>query len=292
MSSNQNQGGCSSGSCSSCGGDNAQQPPVHPVDNDQKMRERMGQVKHKLLVFSGKGGVGKSSVAVNLAVDLQQKGYRVGLLDVDVHGPSVPTLLGLERKQAGATEGAMIPVMYKNLKVISIGFLMEDPDSPVIWRGPLKMGVIKQFLEDVHWGELDFLIIDAPPGTGDEPLSVAQLVTDAKAVVVTTPQKVSTADVRKSINFCHKVNMPILGVVENMSGMILPNGEKMDIFGAGGGKSMAAQMNVPFITELPIDPEAAKHADLGKPFVDNLPESPLTKAFAAVTETAAKLEPR
>ena len=292
MSSNHNEGGCSSGSCSSCGSSHAQQPPVHPVDNDQKMRERMGKVKHKLLVFSGKGGVGKSSVAVNLAVDLQQKGYRVGLLDVDVHGPSVPTLLGLERKMAGASDGAMIPVMYKNLKVISIGFLMEDPDSPVIWRGPLKMGVIKQFLEDVHWGELDYLIIDAPPGTGDEPLSVAQLVTDAHAIVVTTPQKVSTTDVRKSINFCHKVNMPILGVVENMSGMILPSGERVDLFGTGGGKTMAAQMNVPFLGDLPIDPLAAKAADEGKPFVDHLPDSPLTKAFAVITETVAKLEPR
>ena len=192
-------------------------------EDDRLLQDRMSHIRHKIVVLSGKGGVGKSTVAVNIAVGLMMSGKKVGLLDVDIHGPSVPTMLGLEKERAQGADGELIPVIWENMKVMSLGFLLENQDHAVIWRGPMKMGVIKQFLKDVAWGDLDFLVVDSPPGTGDEPLSVCQLLgTVDGAVIVTTPQKVAAIDVRKSITFCRQLNVPVMGVVENMSGFACP----------------------------------------------------------------------
>lgn len=239
------------------------------VISELQLQERMKKVRNKIVVLSGKGGVGKSTVAVNLAQSLANRGKRVGLLDVDVHGPSVPTMLGLDDYKIQPTGQELEPALFEGMKVISIGFLLPDHDSPVIWRGPLKMGVIQQFLRDVNWGELDYLIIDAPPGTGDEPLTIGQLVPEAKALIVTTPQKVATMDVRKSITFCNQMNLPILGIVENMNGMVCPKcGEHLVIFPNGEAKEMASQMGVEFLASLPMDPNVASGADQGQVFVN------------------------
>lgn len=194
----------------------------------------------KIVVLSGKGGVGKSTVAVNLATALALNGLRVGLLDVDIHGPSVPTMLGLENETLKGGPEGLFPVEFGGLKIMSLGFLLQNPDDAVIWRGPMKMGVIKQFLTDVQWGDLDYLIVDAPPGTGDEPLSICQLIQPLDgAVIVTTPQKVAAIDVRKSISFCRRLAVPVLGVIENMSGFVCPKcGEVTQILPTGGGKRL------------------------------------------------------
>jgi len=221
-------------------------------------------------------------VAVNLAVTLAARGLRVGLLDADIHGPSVPKLLQLERSQVLSDGENIVPAVYgANLKVMSIAFLIQDKNEAVIWRGPLKMKVLRQFLSDVNWGELDYLVVDLPPGTGDEPLSVAQLIPNVTgAVVVTTPQELSIADVRRCITFCHKLEMPVLGVVENMSGFICPHcGKAVDIFGAGGGRRMAEDMDVPFLGAIPIDPEVVRASDGGEPFVASRPDGPAATAF-------------
>ncbi len=251
----------------------------------QRLTHRMCGIKHKILVLSGKGGVGKSTVAVNIAASLAGQGYSVGLLDVDVHGPSVPTMLGLTR--AGVTQSAegIEPVMAgPNFKVISVAFFLEHPEQAVIWRGPMKMAVIKQFLGDVNWGELDYLIIDSPPGTGDEPLSVCQLIENLDGcVMVTTPQEVASADVRRSITFCNQLAVPVLGIVENMSGFRCPKcGEVVNIFAEGGGRKMAEDMNVRFLGSVPIDPEIVKCGDSGKPYVYSFAESATAKTFEAI----------
>lgn len=248
----------------------------------------LSRVKNKLVVMSGKGGVGKSTVSANLAVALAKQGFQVGLLDVDVHGPSIPKLMGLEGKKVNATPDGMVsPVLYsENLKVISVGFLIENEDSAVIWRGPMKYNAIKQFLTDVDWGELDYLIIDSPPGTGDEPLAVCQLVGEnAQAVVVTTPQDVALSDVYKSINFCEKVEIPVAGVVENMSGFVCPKcGEKINIFGAGGGKMLAERTDKKFLGEVPIDPDIVKRGDSGTPFMASKSDSIVYIAFEDIVK--------
>ncbi len=229
-------------------------------------------IGHTIVVMSGKGGVGKSTVAVNLAFSLSRRGYRVGLMDTDIHGPSVPGMLGLEGKRiASGNSGRLIPVQYgDNLNVLSIGFLLNDPDDAVIWRGPKKLGAIRQFLTMADWGELDFLIVDSPPGTGDEPLSVCQLVGNADgAVIVTTPQDVALKDVRKSISFCRRLGMPIIGVVENMSGYICPHcGKRSDIFSRGGGEKMAQAMNERYLGGIPLEASVVEKGDEGKPFSD------------------------
>lgn len=244
----------------------------------------MHLIRHKVIVLSGKGGVGKSTVAVNLAVALALAGKRVGLLDVDIHGPSVPKLLRLDDAKVQVEDGAILPVERAGLKVMSIGLLLHAHDDAVIWRGPMKMGVIKQFLQDVRWGELDYLIIDSPPGTGDEPLSVCQLVKNADgAVVVTTPQDVATTDVRRSITFCRQLNLPVLGVVENMSGFKCPQcGTVTDIFKTGGGEQMATEMKIPFLGRIPIDPAVGQACDDGKPFVDHYGRTETAKAFERI----------
>ena len=248
------------------------------------LKGRLHRIRHKILVMSGKGGVGKSTVAANLAISLSLAGKRVGLLDVDIHGPSIPKMLHLEDSIVQTRDGVMLPVEHAGLKVMSIGFLLRDRDDAVIWRGPRKMTVIKQFLEDVAWGDLDYLIIDAPPGTGDEPLSVCQLATPVDgAIVVTTPQDVATADVRKSINFCHQLELPVLGVVENMSGFVCPKcGDVTDIFKSGGGERMAADMVVPFLGRIPIDPAIGQACDDGTPFVYHYSRTETAKAFERV----------
>ncbi len=253
---------------------------------DQVLTARMSLIKHKILVLSGKGGVGKSTVAVNLAVALALDGERVGLLDVDIHGPSVPKLLGLERAPIRAdSEEMILPVLYeKTLKVMSIGFLLQGRDDAVIWRGPMKHGVINQFLRDVEWGDLDYLIIDVPPGTGDEPLSVIQLVEDADgAIVVTTPQEIALIDVRKAVDFCRKLSLRVLGVIENMSGFVCPKcGARTDILGAGGGEEMARSLGVPFLGRIPIDMQIVEAGDAGRPYIRHYGQTETSRAFARI----------
>lgn len=247
----------------------------------ESLDERMNLIRHKIIVMSGKGGVGKSTVAANLAVSLALAGKKVGLLDVDIHGPSIPKMMHLNDARVEIEQGAILPIEKGGIKVMSIGFLLENRDAAVIWRGPMKMGVIKQFLKDVKWGELDFLIVDSPPGTGDEPLSVCQLLKNADgAVIVTTPQDVATADVRKSINFCRQLSMPILGVVENMSGFACPKcGEVTDIFKSGGGELMASEMKATFLGRIPIDPAIGRSCDDGTPFIYHHNRTETAKAF-------------
>jgi len=246
--------------------------------------ETLRRIKHKIVVLSGKGGVGKSTVAVNLAVSLGLAGNRVGILDIDIHGPSVPKMLHLENHRLESDGVKLTPAEVGNLKVISIGFMLQDADDAIIWRGPMKAGVIKQFIEEVNWGELDYLVVDCPPGTGDEPLSVIQTLADADgAVVVTTPQDVALADVRKSIQFCRQLNLPVLGVIENMSGFICPHcGEVVDIFKSGGGERMAYEMNVPFLGRVPLDPLVVTAGDAGTPYVYNYAKSGAAIAFEPI----------
>ena len=249
----------------------------------QELAENLARIKFKIIVMSGKGGVGKSTVAVNLAVSLAHHDKRVGLLDIDIHGPSVPKLLDLEGRAPDVDDGKMIPVsLGDHLQVMSMGFLLEHRDDAIIWRGPMKYGVIKQLIKDVRWGDLDFLVVDSPPGTGDEPLSVRQLIPDADgAVIVTTPQELALADVRKSVNFCRKLNLPVLGVVENMSGFVCPHcGEVTDIFTAGGGQSMAEQMDIPFLGRIPLDPRIAQAGDAGRPHAYEDQQTPAGQVFA------------
>lgn len=248
----------------SCGISN--QPDQHAIQ-DAEIKDRLSHIKNKILVMSGKGGVGKSSIAAYLAVCLANKGCKVGLMDVDLHGPSIPRMLGLNGTvKPSFHPGKAMPVnLMPNLDVISIETLMgENKDAATIWRGPLKIGVIRQFISDIEWPDLDYLIIDSPPGTGDEPLTVAQTIKDAKALIVTTPQEISLADVRKSINFCRRVGMFILGLVENMSGFICPHcGENIDLFKSNGGQLMATKENISLLASLPIEPEVVRRGDEG-----------------------------
>ena len=251
-----------------------------------ELQTRMERIGKKLLVLSGKGGVGKSTVAANLAMSLAQAGKKVGLLDVDLHGPSLTKIFGLEGRRLESDEtGSIAPIQInENLSVVSVGLMLESLDAAVIWRGPMKYNVIRQFLKDVAWGQLDYLVIDSPPGTGDEPLAVAQLVgKDAQAVIVTTPQDVAVADVRRSISFCRKLDLHIAGVVENMSGLVCPHcGGHIDLFKTGGGEALAAETNVPFLGRIPLDPQIVASGDTGQPFVQSFPDSPATQAFAAI----------
>ena len=264
------------------------------VDESQRQLEelelqtRMERIGKKLLVLSGKGGVGKSTVAVNLAVSLALAGKKVGLLGVDLHGPSIPTILGLATQSLGLGAGGAIEPLpvSKNLSVVSVGLIVQSAKDAVVWRGPMKYKVIQQFLKDVAWGHLDYLVIDSPPGTGDEPLSVAQLAGQgASAVVVSTPQAVAIADVRRSVSFCHLLDLPVAGIIENMSGFACPHcGETIDLFPVGGAEQLAAEMGVPFLGRIPIDPQIVTSGDGGQPFVEAFAASPAAKAFAAVVQ--------
>ncbi len=250
----------------------------------QKLKDRMGKIKHKIAVISGKGGVGKSTVTVNLAAAFAIQGKRVGILDADIHGPSVPRLLGLEGRHVETSPEGALPVKGPlGMKVMSIDFFLAE-QMPTIWRGPLKMRAIRQFLVDIVWGELDFLFIDLPPGTGDEPLSVAQLLPDIDGVVIVSmPSELSSTIVKKAITFAGIVKMPIIGVVENFSGFVCPHcGTKTEIFRSGGGRKMAEEVGVPFLGSIPIDPTVGIDSDKGKPFVLAHKDSAATKAFMEV----------
>jgi Mrp family chromosome partitioning ATPase/predicted Fe-Mo cluster-binding NifX family protein len=271
----------------------AEQKGFQEEDEQLQVRYQMNRISHKILVLSGKGGVGKSTVAVNLAVSLALAGKKVGLLDVDIHGPSVPKILNLEDKKPVSLAETIQPIpVMDNLSAMSVGFFLPDPDSPVIWRGPMKYQMIKQFLKDVLWSDLDFLIVDAPPGTGDEPLAVAQLIGDADgAVIVTTPQQVAVTDVRKCISFCRQLDLPVLGVIENMSGFICPDcGHTVNIFKAGGGENMALQMNIPFLGRIPIDPQIVEACDSGRPYVQAYQDSIAARSFAEAIKPILELD--
>ena len=236
--------------------------------------------------MSGKGGVGKSTVSVNLALSLAKKGFKVGLMDVDIHGPDVVRMLNLKGsvEPPDTPDGLVPPLNYnENLKVVSLEYMMKDRDEAIIWRGPLKIQAIRQFVADMDWGELDYLIVDAPPGTGDEPLSVAQTIPNTKAIVVTTPQKVALADVRKSINFCKSVKMEIVGVVENMSGFVCPHcNETVDIFKSGGGEQVAREFDLAFLGRVPMDPKVVLAGDDGEPYLSSDEQSPAVSAFSEI----------
>jgi len=275
------------GSCGgSCGTQESQQAAA--AQQEVAIKMSLGKIKNKILVMSGKGGVGKSTVSVNLALGLADKGYKVGLMDVDIHGPDVVRMLNLKGsvEPPATKDGLVPPLKYNdNLKVVSLEFLMRDRDEAIIWRGPLKIQAIRQFVSDMDWGELDYLIIDAPPGTGDEPLSVAQTIPNVKAIVVTTPQKVALADVRKSINFCKTVKVEIAGVVENMSGFVCPHCNKtVDIFKSGGGESLARELELPFLGKIPMDPQVVMAGDDGTPYLSSSADSPAIQAFGEVVK--------
>ena len=257
---------------------------------DENLKRRMLRIKNKILVMSGKGGVGKTTVSVNLSLGLAAAGYKVGILDTDLHGPNIAKMLGVEEKKIFSTDNGLEPVKVReNLYAISLALSGYEADTPVIWRGPLKMGAIKQFLADVNWGELDYLIIDSPPGTGDEPLSVCQLIPELKgSIIVTTPQSVAVLDSRKSINFSKKLNIPILGVIENMSGFSCPDcGKEIFLFGKGGGEKAAAEMDVAFLGAIPIDPSIVEAGDSGTHYVlEN--ESDAVKAMKEIIKKVEK----
>ena len=233
------------------------------------MQETLSKIKHKIFVMSGKGGVGKSSIAANIATGLADKGFKTGLMDVDLHGPSIAKIMGLDGMLGISPNRKLLPYKYsENLGVVSMQSLMQDADQAVIWRGPAKAGMIQQFVGQVEWGNLDFLIIDAPPGTGDEPLTVVQTIRDAKAVVVTTPQEVALSDVRKSINFCDTVKLPVVGLIENMGPFKCPGCDHViALFKSGGGVKTAEAMNIPFLGTLPFSPAVVIASDDGTPII-------------------------
>jgi len=256
------------------------------AEMDTKVKGSLKKIKNKFIVMSGKGGVGKTSTAVNLSIALANKGFDVGIMDVDLHGPDVPRMLGLRDMLDINQNKKLNPARYsKNLKAVSIESLTPSKDDAIIWRGPIKYSAIQQFIADVEWGELDFLIIDSPPGTGDEPLTVAQTIRDAKAIIVTTPQEVSLADVRKSISFCKTVKMEVFGVIENMSGFTCPHCDKMiDLFGKGGGEKTASDYGLTFLGRIPFDPNVVVCGDSGTCFLDAHVNSEVTRAFAAIAD--------
>jgi len=275
---------CSGGSCSAGDGN------AKTAMQDQLIKLTLEHIRYKLFVMSGKGGVGKSSISVNIAAALAARGYKVGLMDVDIHGPSVPRLLGLTG-QLETDRGKLIkPKAYNdNLHVVSMDSLLLDPDQAVLWRGPMKTSAIRQFISDVQWGDLDFLVVDSPPGTGDEPMTVLKLIPEALAVVVTTPQEVSLADVRKAINFLQYAQANILGVVENMSGLACPHcGKEIDLFKKGGGKDLAEQYGLEFLGAIPLDPATVVAGDLGTPVVLMDGDFPAKTALLELGERVAK----
>lgn len=281
--------------------DKAQKPRGCPSQNNEMARKQQEQqamikdnlarIKHKIFVLSGKGGVGKSSVSANLAAVLSKKGYKTGLMDVDVHGPSIAQMLGMtELLDITPDQQRLIPKQVnENLKAVSVQALMQDKNQAIIWRGPAKAGMIQQFVGMVDWGELDFLIIDAPPGTGDEPLTVVQTIPEALGVIVTTPQEVALADIRKSISFCNTVKLKTLGIVENMSGFKCPHcGESIDLFMNGGGERTAKQFGLTFLGSIPFDTKVVASGDQGVPIMFQDEETPFTQAFSIVVDNITK----
>jgi Mrp family chromosome partitioning ATPase len=254
---------------------NSETPPAAtgPLRQEEKARDRqrldqkLSHIRHRIMVMSGKGGVGKTMVAINLAVAMAQRGFRVGILDGDIHGPNVPKMLGIDKRHLAGAAQAIRPVeVFRGLKAVSMALVEPDPDKAILWRGPMKHAAIKQFLVNVNWGELDFLVVDLPPGTGDEPLSVAHLIQKVDgAIIVTTPQDVALLDSRKAVNFSKRLSVPVLGIVENMSGLICPHcGGRIDLFKVGGGQRAAEELGVPFLGRIPIDPLVVEKCDSGK----------------------------
>lgn len=263
------------------------------LDEQSVLKTRMKKIKHKIAIISGKGGVGKTLTAVNLAISFALQGHknRVGLLDADLHGPCVPKMLGMdEQKLRVGPVGAFPAVGPLGLKVVSMVFVLEGPEVPVVWRGPIKMRAIQQFLTDIVWGELDFLFIDLPPGTGDEPLSVMKLLPELDGVVIVTiPSEVSQNVVEKAITFSKQLNVPIIGIVENMSGFICPTcSTETQIFKTGGGQRVAEKHSVPFLGRIPIDPRICEASDRGHPFILENPDSPAANAFAQIVDKIKK----
>ena len=276
-------------SLSSKAGDHTNPMKQAYEEEQRKLKARTSKIKHKIAVISGKGGVGKSTVTVNLAMAFAMHGYvhRVGIFDADITGPCVPKIIGLhgQRLQAGPP-GAFPAMGPLGIKVVSMDFLLPSDDSPVIWRGPLKMRAISQFLSDIVWGELDFLFIDLPPGTGDEPLSVMQLIPEMDGVVIVTiPSEVSQMVVKKAVTFARQLNVPVIGIIENMSGFICPKcGEEINIFRIGGGQEISRDLSIPFLGSIPIDPEICRDSDNGMPFIIEHRNSPATKAFMEIVK--------
>ena len=264
---------------SSC---NQQEKEAHA---QERLRSKLSHIKHRIMVMSGKGGVGKSTVSTNLAVALSMDGFEVGLLDADIHGPNIPMMLGIKSPHIENYGKGMVPIeIFPNLKVISMAFFIGDQDNPVVWRGPLKHTAINQFLGEVDWGNLDFLVVDLPPGTGDEPLSVAHLIKNVDgSIIVTTPQDVALLDSRKAVTFSRMLSIPVIGIVENMSGLTCPHCQKeIPLFKIGGGEKAAKDMRVPFLGRFPIDPEMVADCDRGRPFVMSHPDSEVAKVFQEV----------
>jgi ATP-binding protein involved in chromosome partitioning len=261
------------------------------AEQDAKVNSSLSRIKNKIIVMSGKGGVGKTSTSVNLAIALANKGHKVGIMDVDLHGPDVPRMLGLKGMLDLSKNQKLEPMSaMNNLKAVSIESLTSSKDDAIIWRGPIKFSAIKQFIGDVEWGDLDFLVIDSPPGTGDEPLTIAQTIPDAKAIIVTTPQEVSLADVRKSISFCKTVKMDIYGMVENMSGFQCPHcGENVDIFGSGGGERTAIAAGIRFLGRVPFDPKVVACGDSGSSIQATYKDSAVSQAITGIADKVAEL---
>jgi len=258
---------------------------------DLKLIKNLMRIKHKIMVTSGKGGVGKSTVAANIAMALSMRGYEVGLMDADIHGPNIPKMLHIEDAILTGDEEGLMPILVPpHLRVMSMAFLIKDADNPVIWRGPMKIGAIRQFIADVRWGDLDYLVVDLPPGTGDEPLTVAQLMPDADgAVVVTTPQDVALLNSRKSVGFAKQLKLPVIGIVENMSGLICPHcGKEIDLFKKGGGEKAAKELRVPFLGRIPLDPKVVASSDDGMPIVLADTDSPAAKAFDGLVDNIVR----
>jgi len=265
-------------------------PQQEQVAKDAAVKKTLDRIKNKIVVMSGKGGVGKTSTSVNLSIALAGSGHQVGIMDVDLHGPDVPRMLGVNGVPELNQNKKLSPLRYSdNLSAISIESFTPGKDDAIIWRGPLKYSAIRQFIGEVEWGDLDFLVIDSPPGTGDEPLTVAQTISDAKAIIVTTPQEVALADVRKSINFCKTVNMEIFGMIENMSGLNCPHcGEAIDLFGTGGGERTAQEMGIRFLGRIPFDPNVVTCGDSGACYQKIHHNSAVTKAFTNVAQALSQ----
>jgi ATP-binding protein involved in chromosome partitioning len=260
--------------------------------SQQRLKQNMGRIRHKIAIISGKGGVGKSTVTVNLAMAFAtlNRAKKVGILDADITGPSVPKILGVHGQRFPVGPPGVFPVSGPlGIKVASMDFLLPSDESPVIWRGPLKMGAIRQFLSDILWGELDFLFIDLPPGTGDEPLSIMQLIPEMDgAIIVTQPSEVSEIVVKKAVTFSRQLNVPVIGVIENMSGFTCPKcGETINIFKEGGGQRLAEDLSVPFLGRIPMDPLVCEDSDKGVPFIAEHVDSPAAKAFESIVEKVA-----